>query len=605
MIARLAEDSKRALPTPFHNMLRTLDNRGKLLRVYSQNIDALEQKAGLTFGVPEPDVKRSKPRSTKGSPDTPVEVPIALDPSVSADAGGRLPTPPAETPRCIPLHGTLQSMHCQICLHSFPLEQYLDHLNEGVLPICPECSQIEETRQAVGKRSRGVGKLRPSVVLYNELHKDGEEVGEVVQRDLLGASKGKGRTGADLLIVVGTSLRVPGTKRMVREFSKAIRSRSATAPSSQNDSSSSTIPSSAQRSASEDEDTPIKTIYLNLDFPVPTREWEGVFDVWLRGDAQTFAQLVQEEIGREERAKEAAIERKKRREEMKAEAALQAAQAEETRARIEAESRAKINKDNNKKTKVSSRTKPKPHSTLGKRKTPDGDTGATPLKKSKSQLSKAVQTSKTKTGISSQREKLVVKFPGTVWSKAVSKERTPPSSPRRHKPDGLLPPLSASRSASSSPLTSLASSPQLPAYSGFSSPLSEIPSSSSLPSRGRSPDLFTKARSPAKCNVFLDLPVTPDDSPNSTPPPSRSYRRLSLSTATHPSHPSHMQRLSSSYKTLPSSSRSIPPLPTVSVEDVMMVDVESLDIDGNSQTAAYPPIRVTRPGLRPRLPVQR
>ncbi|KAG1839990.1 hypothetical protein DFJ58DRAFT_615052, partial [Suillus subalutaceus] len=95
-------------------------------------------------------------------------------------------------------------------------------------PYCPECTKMEETRQLVGKRARGVGKLRPSVVLCNELHKDGEGVGEVARRDLVGCSKGKGRSGVDALLVVGTSLKVPGAKRMVREFSKAVRARGCT-----------------------------------------------------------------------------------------------------------------------------------------------------------------------------------------------------------------------------------------------------------------------------------------------------------------------------------------------------------------------------------------
>ena len=606
MIARLAEDSKRAAPTPFHQMLRTLDDRGRLLRVYSQNIDALEQKAGLTFGVPEPDVKRTKPRSTKGSTDTPAEIPIASDPSSSADAVSRLPTPPAETPRCIPLHGTLQNMHCQICLHSFPLEQYLGDLNEGILPICPDCSQVEENRQAIGKRSRGVGKLRPSVVLYNELHKDGEEVGEAVKRDLLGNPKGKGRTGADLLIVVGTSLRVPGTKRMVREFAKAIRSRSAASSTLwQNDPSSSTA-SSSQRSISEDEDTPIKTIYLNLDFPVPTREWEGVFDVWLRGDAQTFAHLVQGEIEREEKAKEAATERKRRREELKAEAAaLQAAQMDEALRRDEVESKTKGKmKEPGKQAKTPS--KAQANTTLGKRQAREGAPAPKSAKKSRLHLPKAVQPppahSKAKSG---SKEKLVVTFPARLWTKVTSQDHIPPTSPRRKlKPESMLPnpgpSWSSDSSPDSSPLTSLASSPHPHAYSGFSSPLSEIsPSSSPIPPR---------ARSPAKRHVFSGIPITPDDSPDSTPPP---HRHMSLSTVTassHPSQPPMMRRRSSSYTTFPSSARPLSPQRTPSADD-MLIDVESLDTSDTPQMAAaynqpsrYP---VSRPGLRPRLAARR
>jgi len=167
---------------------------------------------------------------------------------------------------------------------------------------------MEQTRQLVGKRARGVGKLRPSVVLYNETHKNGEGVGEAVRKDLVGGSKGKGRSGADLLLVVGTSLRVPGTKRIVREFAKAVRSRDA--PTS----GLATPTPSPRRTPVSDEEPALKSVYLNLDFPVPTREWEGVFDVWVQGDAQKFAELLGQEIEKETRSKDAAVERKRKRE---------------------------------------------------------------------------------------------------------------------------------------------------------------------------------------------------------------------------------------------------------------------------------------------------
>ncbi|KAI0768124.1 DHS-like NAD/FAD-binding domain-containing protein [Trametes elegans] len=324
MIAQLSQLSEAAEPTPFHRFLRVLDERRRLLRVYTQNIDALEEKSGLTFGVPELDGKRYKPRASKGKT-TATETAVPEEP-----ASSRLPSPPAETPKCIPLHGTLQLMHCQTCRHSYPLRDHLDSLAVGTPPICPQCTALEETRQLVGKRARGVGRLRPSVVLYNEDHKDGEEVGNVVRKDLIGSSKGKGRAGADLLLVVGTSLRVPGTKRIVREFSKAVRSRYAALNAPVEDASATshglaTPTPSPRRSPAADEEPPVRTIYLNLDFPVPTREWEGVFDVWLRGDAQEFAQMVHDELGREEEAKEATRERRRRREE----AAEMARQAEE------------------------------------------------------------------------------------------------------------------------------------------------------------------------------------------------------------------------------------------------------------------------------------
>jgi NAD-dependent SIR2 family protein deacetylase len=323
MIAQLSELSQAANPTPFHQALRSLDDRGRLLRVYTQNIDAIELKSGLSFGVPEFDKRRAKPRSKPKSTDPP----IADQPAISTSAhcsqdsppmtpGSRYMSPAVEVPRCIPLHGTLQTLHCQTCMHTFPLENYVSSLTSGTPPYCPECTQMEETRQLVGKRARGVGKLRPSVVLYNELHKDGEGVGEVARRDLVGCSKGKGRSGVDALLVVGTSLKVPGTKRMVREFSKAVRARGCTASRDIGPTGLATpAPSPGKGSATSADNSPIKSIYLNFDFPGPTREWEGVFDVWLQGDAQSFAELLKEEIARETAEKEAALERKRKREE--------------------------------------------------------------------------------------------------------------------------------------------------------------------------------------------------------------------------------------------------------------------------------------------------
>ncbi|KAG6879886.1 hypothetical protein C0992_010239 [Termitomyces sp. T32_za158] len=307
MIAQLWNLSQAAKPTAFHDALRALDDRGKLLRVYTQNIDAIEEKCGLSFGVPDFEDRRCKGRTK-----TAITAADSVTKDSSPSGVSKLPCPSGDLPRCIPLHGTLQSMHCQICTCSFPLKDYLPSLTLGQPPQCPECTSMEETRHLIGKRARGVGKLRPSVVLYNEAHKDGEGVGEVVKKDLIGSSKGKGRSGADLLLVVGTSLRVPGTKRMVREFAKAVRSRGV--GSSRNSPSPASSPRPSPATDEEPTSPAIKAIYLNLDFPVPTREWEGVFDTWIQGDAQKFANSLREEIEREARTKQLVLDRKRKRE---------------------------------------------------------------------------------------------------------------------------------------------------------------------------------------------------------------------------------------------------------------------------------------------------
>ncbi len=112
----------------------------------------------------------------------------------------------------------------------------------------------------------------------------------------------------DLLIVAGTSLKVPGTKRLVREFAKACKARDRRVyPSDDEEEESEDERASGRRSSSrrrkqqaddsseeeedeeEDPKAPIRTILLNYDFPIPHKEWEGVFDVWLQGDVQAAA----------------------------------------------------------------------------------------------------------------------------------------------------------------------------------------------------------------------------------------------------------------------------------------------------------------------------
>jgi len=69
----------------------------------------------------------------------------------------------------------------------------------------------------MGKRHRGIGRLRPNVVLYGEENPNGDTIGKIAERDL--------RTGPDMVIVVGTGLKVPGARRLVKEFCRSVKSR--------------------------------------------------------------------------------------------------------------------------------------------------------------------------------------------------------------------------------------------------------------------------------------------------------------------------------------------------------------------------------------------
>ncbi|KDN39912.1 DHS-like NAD/FAD-binding domain-containing protein [Tilletiaria anomala UBC 951] len=114
----------------------------------------------------------------------------------------------------------------------------------------------------------------------------------------------------DLLIVAGTSLKVPGTKRIVREFAKACRARDRRVYPSDEDDGDGPDEGLGRRSArscsrkgksgnseeegedseeEEDPKAPIRTVLINYDFPIPNKEWEGVFDLWLQGDVQAAA----------------------------------------------------------------------------------------------------------------------------------------------------------------------------------------------------------------------------------------------------------------------------------------------------------------------------
>ena len=162
MIAQLASLSSEAEPSLFHRFLKVLDERGQLLRLYTQNIDNLEEKAGLSYGVP------SWSTTSKGTA-------IAQTPAVdlpSAAFSSRL------APRCIPLHGTLKRLICPRCAHAIPLENELETLAGGHSVACPQCTSNGSMRRMEGKRDRGVGRMRPSVVLYGEEHLAGEGVGE-------------------------------------------------------------------------------------------------------------------------------------------------------------------------------------------------------------------------------------------------------------------------------------------------------------------------------------------------------------------------------------------------------------------------------------------
>jgi NAD-dependent SIR2 family protein deacetylase len=218
-----------AEPTTFHHFLRALDTRGVLLRVYTQNIDGLELKAGLHTSS-----------------------------EIHPEDG------PA---RCIPLHGSLAELRCPGCASIFILEPYYSSLKEGHLPECAQCQAKMNERVQQGKRKTTVPRLRSNIILYGEVHPQGEEIAKVQQDDLGIIATQDGHP--DVLLVAGTSLRVKGVIDFIKQYSQILKGMDFPGTSSQ--------------------DSP-QLIYLNDTF-TNTAAWNGVFDAWIEADCEEFARL--------------------------------------------------------------------------------------------------------------------------------------------------------------------------------------------------------------------------------------------------------------------------------------------------------------------------
>ncbi|KAF2761851.1 DHS-like NAD/FAD-binding domain-containing protein, partial [Pseudovirgaria hyperparasitica] len=177
MVRELSEKTKKAEPTPFHHLLATLAQEGRLLRLYSQNVDGIDT--------------RIEPLATN--------VPLIKP-----------------WPKTIQVHGGLDHMVCSKCHKVSDFEPSL--FKDAIPPLCRDCEEIDSVRTShAGKRSHGIGKLRPRMVLYNEHNPDAEAIGSVTQADL--------RARPDALIVAGTTLKVPGVRRIAREMCNVVRDR--------------------------------------------------------------------------------------------------------------------------------------------------------------------------------------------------------------------------------------------------------------------------------------------------------------------------------------------------------------------------------------------
>jgi NAD-dependent histone deacetylase SIR2 len=126
-IAELALLCKAARPTRTHQFIARLENKKKLLRSYTQNIDGLERRIGLESGG------RGKGWKKIGT-------------------------------RNVELHGDIERVRCVKCMKDFEArEEWMEMLRAGEAPDCPacegrsECKSIREDARAYWhRRVKGV-----------------------------------------------------------------------------------------------------------------------------------------------------------------------------------------------------------------------------------------------------------------------------------------------------------------------------------------------------------------------------------------------------------------------------------------------------------------
>lgn len=132
-----------------------------------------------------------------------------------------------------------------------------DEENSTIIPTCRQCEEFESVREIAGLRLKGIGKLRPRVVLYNEIHPEGDIIGEVTGTDL--------KKKPDCLIIAGTSLKIPGVKNICRQFAQKVKSSNGI------------------------------VLYMNKEMPSQSMiDHIGCVDLILLGDCQNVPQLLQD-----------------------------------------------------------------------------------------------------------------------------------------------------------------------------------------------------------------------------------------------------------------------------------------------------------------------
>jgi NAD-dependent histone deacetylase SIR2 len=115
--------------------------------------------------------------------------------------------------KTIRLHGRADQSRCEICNLVCDYKPYLFQGSDSL--SCQRYLQRSQARTLKGKRSLSIGRLRPNVLLYGEPHPDDKEILETTKHDL--------GICLELVLIVGTKLRIPGARSIAASFCHAAR----------------------------------------------------------------------------------------------------------------------------------------------------------------------------------------------------------------------------------------------------------------------------------------------------------------------------------------------------------------------------------------------
>jgi len=136
---------------------------------------------------------------------------------------------------------------------------------------CVAESLVAEARVARSARALKIGTLRPAIVLYDEPHPLGDDIGTIQTIDI--ARK------PDMLIIMGTSLKVHGLKKLVKDFAKVVHATGT-----------GTTPNGTPKVQKSWQG---KVVFVNKT--PPGSEWSDIIDYHIAGETDAWANKVLED----------------------------------------------------------------------------------------------------------------------------------------------------------------------------------------------------------------------------------------------------------------------------------------------------------------------